>query len=64
LNKGELDDNRILQENTIDRMLEIQNETSGICLIWRASFGGWYGHTGGMDGAATITEMHAKSKQV
>jgi hypothetical protein len=43
-------------------MLEIQNETSGICLIWRASFGGWFGHTGGMDGAATITEMHAKSK--
>lgn len=62
LNKGELDDNRILQENTIDRMLEIQNETSGICLIWRASLGGWFGHTGGMDGAATITEMHAKSK--
>ena len=61
LNKGELDGNRILQENTIDMMLEIQNETSGICLIWRASLGGWFGHTGGMDGAATITEMNQKS---
>ena len=61
LNKGELDGNRILQENTIDMMLEIQNETSGICLIWRASLGGWFGHTGGMDGAATIAEMNQKS---
>jgi len=57
-----LNGNRILQENTIDMMLEIQNETSGICLIWRASLGGWFGHTGGMDGAATITEIHPKSK--
>jgi len=65
INKGELDGHRILQESTIDtvkKMLEIQNETSGICLLWRASLGDWVGHTGGMVGTATITEMHPESK--
>lgn len=52
----------ILHENTIGKMLEIQNEASGICLLWRASLGNWVGHTGGMDGAATITEMNPESK--
>jgi len=62
INKGELDGQRILQENTVKKMLEIQNETSGICLLWRASLGDWVGHTGGMVGTATITEMHPESK--
>jgi CubicO group peptidase (beta-lactamase class C family) len=62
MNSGELDGKRILQPNTIDRMLEIQSQASGIGLIWVTSLGNWAGHTGGMDGAATITEMHTKSK--
>ncbi len=62
INKGELDGEHILLEKTVDKMLEIQNETSGICLIWHASVGNWVGHTGGMAGAATITEMHTGSK--
>lgn len=62
INKGELDGRRILQENTVDMMLEIQNTTSGICLLWRASLGDWVGHTGGMVGTATIAEMHPESK--
>jgi len=62
LNKGELDGQRILQETTVEKMLEIQNEMSGICLLWRASLGNWVGHTGGMAGAATIAEIHPESK--
>ena len=52
MNKGELEGNRILLEKTVERILEIQNNVSGVCLIWRASLGDWVGHTGGMDGAA------------
>jgi len=62
LNKGELDGQRILQETTVEKMLEIQNEMSGICLLWRASLGNWVGHTGGMVGTATIAEIHPESK--
>lgn len=62
MNKGELDGQRILKQNTIIRMFEIQNGVSGICLLWHASIGNWYGHTGGMDGAATIAEIHPESK--
>ncbi|OQX75433.1 MAG: hypothetical protein B6D64_11620 [Bacteroidetes bacterium 4484_276] len=62
INKGELDGQRILQGSTIDKMLEIQSTTSGVCLLWRASLGNWFGHTGGMVGTATITEMHPDSK--
>jgi len=62
INNGELDGQRILQEKTIDKMLIIQNETSGVCLLWRASLGNWVGHTGGMVGTATIAEIHRESK--
>jgi len=62
MNNGELDGQRILEQKTIDRILEIQNEASGTCLLWQASLGNWLGHTGGMDGTATITEMHLESK--
>lgn len=62
LNKGELDGQRILEGNTIEEMFAIQNTVSGTCLIWNASLGDWFGHSGGMDGAATIAEMHPESK--
>ena len=62
MNKGELDGTRILMERTVDRILEIHSEVSGVCLIWRESLGNWVGHTGWMDGAATITEMRPQSK--
>ena len=62
LNKGELDGQRILLENTIEKMFSIQNEISGVCLIWRASLGGWVRHTGGMDGAATIAQINPENK--
>lgn len=58
INKGELDGQRIQEENTINKMWKIQSEVSGICLIWRASLLNWVGHTGGMAGAATIAEIN------
>lgn len=63
MNKGIINNTRILKESTIDRILEIQNEASGRCLIWKASLGGWFAHTGGLEkGAASIIEIHPKSK--
>jgi CubicO group peptidase (beta-lactamase class C family) len=63
LNKGELDGKRILKTSTVDKLLELQNPTSGVCLIWRASLGGWVGHTGGMVGTAAIAEIHPDTKR-
>ena len=60
LNRGilENENTRILQSSTIQRMLEIQNNASGTGLLWKASFGNWWGHTGGLEqGAASILEM-------
>ncbi|MCF8405544.1 MAG: beta-lactamase family protein [Bacteroidales bacterium] len=62
INKGELDGQRVLQENTVEKMFEIQNKISGVCLLWRASLGGWFGHTGGMAGAATTAEINPENK--
>jgi hypothetical protein len=61
MNKGELEGIRILKKETINKILNIQNITSGICLIWRVSLGGWFGHDGGMVGTATIVEIHPES---
>lgn len=57
INGGIYKGNRILEESTVNQMLEIQSETSGVCLLWRASLGNWFGHTGCADGAGTIAEF-------
>ena len=63
LNGGELDGKRILAESTVDKILTVQNSTSGICFLWNASLGGWFGHIGTLEaGAATIAEIHPQSK--
>jgi CubicO group peptidase (beta-lactamase class C family) len=63
MNNGILNNVSILQESTIERILEIQNEASGRCLIWQALLGGWFTHTGGLEmGAATVIEIHPKDK--
>lgn len=63
MNKGLLNNHRILKESTIDKILEIQNQTSGSCLVWKASFGDWFGHTGGLIlGTSTSLEIHHRSK--
>lgn len=63
MNGGELDGMRILKESTVAKILTIQNNISGRCLIWGASFGGWIGHSGRLDaGTKTIAEIHPHSK--
>lgn len=62
LNGGELNGIRILKKSTIDKLLQIQNPVTGVCLLWKAGVGGWFGHTGGMDGAATATDLHMEDQ--
>jgi CubicO group peptidase (beta-lactamase class C family) len=64
LNGGSYNNVQILKESTISKALEVQNEISGRCLIWDSMVGGWNGHTGGMDGAATSAYLHSESKTV
>ncbi len=62
-NKGTIDGKRILKEATIEKLLKLQSATSGRCLMWEATVGGWRGHTGGIEGSATVTEIHPDSKR-
>jgi CubicO group peptidase (beta-lactamase class C family) len=62
LNGGIYNGTRILQEGTIDQILKIQNPADGRCLIWEKSVGGWYGHTGGEPGVASLVEFHPGKK--
>ncbi len=55
MNKGILDGHRILKENTVNKVLEIQNQESGRCLSWEAYLGDWFGHTGGLIRGASTT---------
>ena len=63
LNGGYFDGVRILKESTIGKILQIQNEASGRCLIWKAVLGDWFVHTGGLElGAASTLEINRESK--
>ncbi|MBN2287255.1 MAG: serine hydrolase [Tissierellales bacterium] len=63
MNGGELDGMRVLAESSVEKILTVQNNISGRCLTWSASFGGWFGHSGGLDaGAKSIAEIHPQSK--
>jgi len=63
MNGGAFENIRILKESTVSQILEVQNPISGRCLIWEARFGGWFGHTGGMEaGSASTVEIHPGKK--
>ena len=63
MNGGEIDGIKILEESTVEKILTIQNSTSGRCLIWGASLGGWFGHSGALGaGATAMAEIHPRSK--
>jgi len=49
------------RKKSVQKLIEIQSEISGTCLIWKASIGEWHGHTGGMDGIASVAEIHPGS---
>lgn len=57
MNGGSLNGIKILNSGTVSRIMEMQNPVSGVCLLWRKSVGNWYGHTGGMEGAATAADI-------
>jgi CubicO group peptidase (beta-lactamase class C family) len=62
LNKGKLNNKQILKEPTVNKILEIQNQVTGRCLVWEAYPGDWYGHTGGLDlGTTTSLAIHPRS---
>lgn len=63
LNKGMFRGKRILNEDSIDLIFEIQNPLSGQCLVWNIYSGNWYGHGGGLDmGTSTMLSIHPESK--
>jgi CubicO group peptidase (beta-lactamase class C family) len=62
LNGGEYKGKRILGESTIEQILSVHNKASGMCLIWNRMIGGWYGHSGGVNGASTYAEFHKQDR--
>jgi CubicO group peptidase (beta-lactamase class C family) len=62
MNGGIYNSERILQESTLHRLLQINNQASGVCLIWNKSLGEWYGHGGGEPGVGAQVEFHPDNK--
>jgi CubicO group peptidase (beta-lactamase class C family) len=62
MNGGTYKGTRILQESTIEQILEIHNPASGRCLIWKKTVGGWYEHQGGEPGVTAQVEFHHDKK--
>jgi CubicO group peptidase (beta-lactamase class C family) len=58
LNKGEYKGKRILKESTMDKMLELQDPTSGTANLWVHCLGDCIGHLGGGTGFSTWAEWH------
>ena len=62
-NEGLWNNVRILNESSVDRLLEVQNPVTGTCLIWNTSIGGWVGHEGGLvAGASAIAEIQKANR--
>lgn len=58
MNEGVYDGTQILSSAAIDKMLEVQNPASGLCLIWYKWLGEWYGHNGGGTGFSSRVEFN------
>ena len=58
LNDGVYNGNRILNPESIDKMLELQNPSSGTALLWAHCMGDCIGHLGGGTGFSTWAEWH------
>jgi CubicO group peptidase (beta-lactamase class C family) len=61
MNDGQYKGMRILEENTVNEILEIRNAASGLCLIWNCTLGNWYGHAGGKTGTSAYVEYKRDS---
>ncbi|HUU06287.1 MAG TPA: serine hydrolase [Patescibacteria group bacterium] len=53
MNGGIYKGSRILNQDTVNQILTIQNPASGTCLLWQHGVGNWYMHNGGERGFAT-----------
>lgn len=62
LNNGSYNGNRILKSESIDKMLELQNPTTGTALLWAHCIGDCIGHLGGGTGFSTWAEWHFENK--
>jgi CubicO group peptidase (beta-lactamase class C family) len=63
LDLGEAGSVKLLEEQSVRKMLTLQNPTSGRCLIWEVHPGGWYGHTGGLELGTTVAfEIHPETR--
>jgi len=62
MNDGVYNGTRILKAETVNEALRLHNRASGICLIWNRLIGGWYGHSGGVNGASTYMEFQRRDK--
>lgn len=58
INGGIFNGTRILEDATVNQILEVRNPASGLCLIWNKTVGGWYGHAGGQEGVSSYAEIH------
>ncbi len=56
LNDGEYKGKRILQQSTIDKMLEVQNQVVGSSFLWRHYLDNLIGHRGGGTGFSSWVE--------
>jgi len=62
MNGGAYKEVRILNSDTAAEALRLHNPASGLCLLWNLMIGGWYGHSGGVNGASTYMEFHEQDK--
>jgi CubicO group peptidase (beta-lactamase class C family) len=62
MNGGAFKEARILNSTSVNEALRLHNPASGLCLIWNLTIGGWYGHSGGVNGASTYMEFHRRDK--
>jgi CubicO group peptidase (beta-lactamase class C family) len=62
MNDGVFNGTRILNGESVNEALRLHNRASGLCLIWNRLIGGWYGHSGGGNGASTYMEFQRQDK--
>lgn len=62
LNYGEYKGVRILEKNSVEKMLELNNPTTGISLIWDQCPGDCFGHNGGGEGFSSRAEWFMDRK--
>ena len=63
LHRGEYKGKKILEPNTVEKMLEVQNPSSGLSSLWWHYMGDCLGHDGGGTGFRTLAEWYPESNK-